>query len=249
MAIKWLECEVIERITWTKNLYSIRFKGNVPTYTAGQFTKIGLEINGEIISRPYSYVSAPSDDFLEVIYVTVPDGDLTPELDKLKSGDKILVMDKASGFFVMNEVPDGKNLWLIGTGTGLGVFISLLKSKEPWERFENIILIHGVRESSELTFFDQISDFKSRENNSVKFQYISTLTREVKEGSLNARIPKLIDDGTLEKLTNITIDKNSQFMICGNPDMINDTVELLGKFGLERNRRSKPGNITLETYW
>ncbi len=248
MAIKWLECEITERTTWTKNLSSIKFRGNVPAYTAGQFTKVGLEIAGDIVSRPYSYVSVPTDDFLEIVYVTVPGGYLTPELDKLKTGDKIYVMDKASGFFVMNEVPDGKNLWMIATGTGLGVFISLLKSKDPWEKFENIILIHGVRESAELIYTEQISNFKK--NNPKNFQYISSVTREIKEGSLNERITQSIKNGTLEKMTDININKDSQFMVCGNPDMINEILKLLGNnYGLERNRRSKPGNITLEKYW
>ena len=157
-------------------------------------------------------------------------------------------MDKASGFFVMNEVPDGKNLWMIATGTGLGVFISLLKSKDPWEKFENIILIHGVRESAELIYTEQISNFKK--NNPKNFQYISSVTREIKEGSLNERITQSIKNGTLEKMTDININKDSQFMVCGNPDMINEILKLLGNnYGLERNRRSKPGNITLEKYW
>ena len=216
-------------------------------YTAGQFTKIGLKVDGEIISRPYSYVSSPNDDYLEIVYVNVPDGSLTPKLHALKAGDTLYVMEKASGFFVMNEVPDGKNLWLLATGTGLGVFISLLKTQEPWRRFENIILVHGVRNYEELTYQDQIAKFKSE--NSKNFTYIQTVTREKKDTGLNLRIPTAIESKALEEISGIKIDLDSQFMICGNPDMINDTVDLLGEKGLERNRRSKPGNITLEKYW
>ena len=156
-------------------------------------------------------------------------------------------MEKASGFFVMNEVPDGKNLWLLATGTGLGVFISLLKTQEPWRRFENIILVHGVRNYEELTYQDQIAKFKSE--NSKNFTYIQTVTREKKEGCLNMRIPAGLDSNMIQESANLEINQDSQIMICGNPDMINETVELLGKQGLERNRRSKPGNITLEKYW
>ena len=156
MAINWIESKVIDQIKWTDDLVSIRFENNVPAYTAGQFTKIGLKINGEIVSRPYSLVSAPHENFLEVIYVNVPDGKLTPELHKLKKNDTIYVMDKSSGFFVMDEVPDGDKLWLIATGTGLGVFISLLKTDSPWKRFKEIILVHGVRTAGELTYQDQI---------------------------------------------------------------------------------------------
>ena len=136
----WIEGEILEHINWTDSLASIKIDAKVNPYTAGQFTRIGLEINNEIISRPYSYVSAPCDNFLEIVYVKIPNGILTPEISKLKPGDKLLVNNNAYGFFVMKEVPKGDNLWMIATGTGLGVFISLLKTQEPWERFKKVIL-------------------------------------------------------------------------------------------------------------
>jgi len=247
MAINWIETEVIEHIKWTDSLASLKFKGNVLPYVSGQFTKVGLKINDELISRPYSYVSSPGDDFLEIVYVNVPDGALTPKLHELKVGDKLFTMEKASGFFTMSEVPDGKNLWMLATGTGLGVFISLLKTSEPWERFDNIVLVHGVRKSNELIYQDQINEF--HEANTGKFKYIKTVTREEKDDCLNLRIPAGLEKKEIQKAADLEIDKDSQVMICGNPDMINDTVDLLGKQGLERNRRSKPGNITLEKYW
>ena len=151
MAINWIETEVIEHKYWTNVLASIKFKGKVLPYKAGQFTKIGLKIDGEMVSRPYSYVSAPDDDFLEIIYVKVPDGVLTPQLHSLKKGDKLFTMEKASGFFTMDEVPDGKNLWMFATGTGLGVFVSLLKTNDPWKRFENIKI--NFSSLIKLTFF------------------------------------------------------------------------------------------------
>jgi len=214
MAINWIETEVIEHIKWTDSLASLKFKGAVLPYTSGQFTKVGLEIDGELVSRPYSYVSSPNDDFLEIVYV---------------------------------NVPDGKNLWMLATGTGLGVFISLLRTSDPWQRFENIVLVHGVRNSNELIYQDQINEFDKM--NPGKFKYVQTVTREEKEGCLNMRIPAGLDSKMIQKSANLEINQDSQIMICGNPDMINDTVELLGKQGLERNRRSKPGNITLEKYW
>ena len=247
MAINWKETEVIEHKYWTNVLASIKFKGKVLPYKAGQFTKVGLKIDGELISRPYSYVSAPDDDFLEIIYVKVPDGVLTPQLHSLKKGDKLFTMEKASGFFTMDDVPDGKNLWMFATGTGLGVFVSLLKTNDPWKRFENIILVHGVRTADELTYKDTINDLNAKNNN--KLIYISTITRETKEGAFNVRIPEGLQKNLFQEKADLEIDKNSQIMICGNPDMINDTVSLLEKKGLERNRRSKPGNITLEKYW
>ena len=246
MAINWIESKVIDQTHWTDELVSIKFENKIPAYTAGQFTKIGLKLDGEIISRPYSLVSAPHEDFLEVIYVSVPDGKLTPHLQKLKKDDLIYVMDKSSGFFVMDEVPDGDKLWLIATGTGLGVFISLLKTDEPWNRFKEIVLIHGVRTSGELAYQNQIKEFEKNHPNQLT--YLQTVTRENIENTINARIPDAIKDKTITNLCG-EINNSSQFMLCGNPDMINAMVDLLGEYGLERNRRSKPGNITLEKYW
>ena len=247
MAINWIESEVIEHIRWTDSLSSIKFKANVLPYVAGQFTKVGLKINDDFISRPYSYVSSPDDDYLEIIYVHVPDGLLTPALHKLEAGDKLQVMEKASGFFVMDEVPNGKNLWMLATGTGLGVFISLLKTSQPWDRFEKIILVHGVRTKNELAYQKQIKKFE--EDHPGKIKYIQTVTREKEPNCLNVRIPQGLETKKIQEQAKIEITLDSQVMICGNPDMINDTVALLEKSGLERNRRSKPGNITLEKYW
>ena len=246
MAINWIESRVIDQIKWTDDLVSIKFENKIPPYTAGQFTKIGLKIDGELISRPYSLVSSPSEDFLEVIYVNVPDGKLTPKLHALKKDDILYVMDKPSGFFIMDEVPEGDKLWLVATGTGLGVFISLLKTDAPWDRFKEIVLIHGVRTSGELAYQNQIDEFKKQHPNQLK--YIQTVTREKIENTLHSRIPDAIKDNSITDVCG-SIDSRSQFMLCGNPDMINDMVSLLGEYGLERNRRSKPGNITLEKYW
>jgi ferredoxin--NADP+ reductase len=122
----------------------------------------------------------------------------------------------------------------------------LLKTDAPWERFKEIVLVHGVRTADELTYQTQIEEFKSKHPNQLK--YIQTVTREKVDNALNSRIPDAIKDKTITDMCG-EINKNSQFMLCGNPDMINDMVTLLGEYGLERNRRSKPGNITLEKYW
>lgn len=244
---KWIEGDIIEHNNWTNSLASIKIKAKVNPYIAGQFTRIGLEIDNEIISRPYSYVSAPSENFLEIIYVKIPGGILTPKLNKLKPGDKILVNNNAYGFFIMDEVPKGETLWMLATGTGSGVFISLLKTMEPWKRFKKIIFIHGVRKKNELTYQNQISKFSN--NYLDKFIYIKSVTREKINNCLNIRIPDGIKNGIFESIAETEISKNSQFMICGNPDMIKDTIINLNLKDIEINRRSKPGNITIEKYW
>jgi ferredoxin--NADP+ reductase len=156
-------------------------------------------------------------------------------------------MSQAIGYFTLDEIPEGKNLWMLATGTALGVFLSILKTALPWKRFEKIILIHGVRYADELIYQDLISDLKNKYSN--QFEYLSSVTRDSIENSFNFRIPEGLQSGAFQKYTQIEINTDSQFMICGNPEMIKDTTEVLKSFGLNKNRRAKPGNITVERYW
>ena len=156
-------------------------------------------------------------------------------------------MKQAIGYFTLDEIPEGKNLWMLATGTALGVFLSILKTALPWERFEKIILIHGVRYKEELIYQDLISDLKNKHSN--QFEYLSSVTRNSVENSFNLRIPDGLQSRIFQKYTQIDINTDSQFMICGNPEMIKDTTEVLKSFGLNKNRRAKPGNIPVERYW
>jgi len=244
---EWQEGEVVENIKWTKNLASLKIKAKINLHQAGQFTRIGLNIDDELVTRSYSYASAPQEDLLEIIYVNVPNGTLSPKLHELKIGDKVSVMKQAIGYFTLDEIPDGKNLWMLATGTALGVFLAMLKTLLPWKRFEKIILIHSVRYSEELIYQDLIEELK--QSHPDQLIYIGAVTRCKVEGSYNNRITKGFSTGEFENHTKIKIDEDSQFMICGNPEMIKETTEILKGFGLNKNRRAKPGNITVERYW
>ena len=244
---EWQEGEIIENKKWTENLASLKIKANINPHKAGQFTRLGLKHGNDLVTRSYSYASAPQDDLLEIIYVNIPNGIFSPRLRQLKRGDKISVMSQAIGYFTLDEIPEGKNLWMLATGTALGVFLSILKTALPWKRFEKIILIHGVRYADELIYQDLISDLKNKYSN--QFEYLSSVTRSSIENSFNFRIPEGLQSGAFQKRTQIEINTDSQFMICGNPEMIKETTEVLKSFGLNKNRRAKPGNITVERYW
>jgi len=244
---EWQEGEIIENKKWTENLASLKIKANINLHKAGQFTRLGLKHGNNLVTRSYSYASAPQDDLLEIIYVNIPNGIFSPRLHQLKRGDKISVMSQAIGYFTLDEIPDGKNLWMLATGTALGVFLSILKTALPWKRFEKIILIHGVRYADELIYQDLISDLKNKYSN--QFEYLSSVTRNRIENSFNFRIPEGLQSRAFQKCTQIEINTDSQFMICGNPEMIKETTEVLKSFGLNKNRRAKPGNITVERYW
>ena len=245
---RWCEGRVHALRQWTDTLFSIQLEADVDPFIAGQFTKLGLEIGNELISRPYSYVNAPGDAMLEFYFVTVPDGPLTAKLVGLQAGDPIQVMRRAAGFLTLNEVPDSRHLWLLSTGTAIGPFLSILKTAEPWQRFERIVLVHAVRLASELSFPETIESLRTRYPE--QFQFIPFVSRENTEFAICARIPASIADGRLEAAAGIEFSPDtSQIMICGNPDMVKSTQSMLEERGLSRNRRRTPGHLSVENYW
>jgi ferredoxin--NADP+ reductase len=245
---RWCEGRVKEVYRWTDKLYSIRVMADVNPFSAGQFTKLGLVIDGELVSRPYSYVNAPHTVPLEFYFVTVPDGPLTSRLVQLRSGDAIEVMRGASGFMTLDEVPEAAHLWMLSTGTAIGPFLSILKTEQPWQRFERIVLVHAVRHAAELSFADTIAQLHGAHPD--RFGFVPVVSREATDFALRGRIPDLVNDGRLEQSAGLPISAaDSQVMICGNPDMVKTTAASLQARGLERNRRRAPGQITMENYW
>ena len=248
MTEKWAQGEVLSIKHWTESLYSIRILAPEVKFTAGQYTKISLNINNEEVARPYSFVNSPNEEFLEFYSVSVPNGPLSTELQKLKIGDPVSVGLKGNGFLVLNEIPKVENIWMLATGTAIGPYLSILKTKESWGKFENVILIHAVRYSKELAYQKTISELK--EIYGERLIYITYVSRENSENSLEGRIPKSIENGILEKEANIKMSpENTHIMLCGNPEMVKDTTIELKKIGLKKHRRNSPGHITTENYW
>ena len=248
MTEKWAQGEVLSIKHWTESLYSIRISAPEVKFTAGQYTKVSLNINNEVVARPYSFVNSPNENFLEFYSVSVPNGPLSNELQRLKNGDPINVGLKGNGFLVLDEIPKVENIWMLATGTAIGPYLSILKTKQSWEKFKNVILVHAVRYSKELTYQKTISELK--EMYGERFIYVTYVSREYSESSLDGRIPKSIANGKLEKEADIKMSpENTHIMLCGNPEMVKDTTVELKKIGLKKHRRNSPGHITTENYW
>lgn len=245
---KWSRGQVLALHHWAERLYSLKVEAEVEPFEAGQFGRLGLVIEQTLISRPYSFVNAPQEHPLEFYFVEIPGGQLTPRLAKLRAGDPLWVSRKASGFFTLSRVPAGRYLWLLATGTALGPFLSILKTGDPWHRFEKIVLVHGVRFGSELTYQETIAEFQARYYG--QFKYLTCVTREHYPGVIFSRITTAIENGVLESRAGLALTpKDSQIMICGNPAMVKDTVALLEARGFRENLRKSPGQITTERYW
>jgi len=244
----WLETEVIENRPWCDALFSLRVRGPRPAFEAGQFVRIALDIGGERVARPFSFVNAPSDPISEFYGVAVPGGLLSPPLAALRAGDKLLVSSLASGFLVLSEVPVATVLWLVSTGTGIAPFLSILQHGEVWVRYAKVVLVHAARRKQDLTYGSLIGELGRAHEG--RFSYARVLSREHAEGAISGRIPAAIRDGRLEAAAGASLGAaQAQVMLCGNPDMVTDTTAALLERGLRKHRRRAPGQITAERFW
>lgn len=213
------------------------------------------KIMDEDIFRAYSIVSSPFDEVLEFFSIVIPDGAFTSQLQHLQVGDELLLNTMPFGFLTLAryQKPLPKDLWLLATGTGLAPFLSMLQDLKTWEDYEHIVLAYSARSTDELAYVETIErlqeDFGSLVNNPATLTFIPIVTRESVEGALTERLPKLLLDGTLQKRAGIELNIDStHVMLCGNPDMVEDTKETLKSLGLVMNRRGE-GNIAVENYW
>ena len=243
MSDKWLAARVIENRRWTDALFSLRVEGPQLAFEAGQFVRIALDIDGERVARPFSFVNPPADPTLEFYGIVVPDGPLSPRLARLGAGDVLHVAPNPAGFLVLSELPEAESLWLISTGTGIAPFLSMLRTDDPWKRYREVVLVHAVRHARELVYRDLIGTMKN-------LRYVSFVSRETAAGSLAGRIPAAIADGRLEAAAGLRLaPESSQVMLCGNPDMLKDSTAALIARGMRKHRRRSPGQITVESFW
>ena len=245
---KWVEGKVINLRQWAAELYSVQLEAEISPFTAGQFTRLALEIDGEMVARPYSFVNGPDNPLHEFYFITVEDGPLTGELIKLKPGDPLFIAPNGAGFFVLDEVPQADTLWMLSTGTAIGPFLSIMTTKAAWENYKRIVLVHAVRTIDELVYSDEIRQLL--EQHPDQLQFVPFVSREDTDYAIKGRVPVAIEDGQLEERTGLTLSaENSQVMICGNPAMVRDTQTVLEVRGLKKNKRRDPGQITTEQYW
>ncbi len=252
---QWCTGTVVDRRSWCPGLFTITVETDeVQPFLPGQFLQLGVFPPGQdgdtdaLINRPYS-VASPHGRRLEFFIVTVEDGELTPKLQALTVGDTLMVSQKAAGSFTLKKAPEhGRHLWLIATGTGLAPYIAMLRTEQPWERFEKIVLVHGVRFANDLAYTEELKQLEA--DRPDQFRLIQTLTREESADALKGRIPELLDDGQLESTAGCQINQEDSIVyLCGNPAMLDSMEEALGKREMKKHRSKSPGNIVLERYW
>jgi len=244
---KWHNGTVVANTRWNERLTSLKIKAPLENFEPGQFVRVGLEIDGEIVARPYSLVNTPDESALEIYFNIVPEGPLSPELFELQTGDDILVAIRPAGFLTISEVPESKNLWMLATGTAIGPFLSILKSQAVWQKFKQVTLCYSVRTQEELVYAQEIS--KISEQHPSQFYFIPLITREDAPDALQKRIPQAMENGDLEARANTPISaEDSHVMICGSTELITEVSTILESRGMHKHRRREPGHFTTEKY-
>lgn len=244
--------KVLSVYRWTPTLFS--FTMTRPAhfkFTAGQFARIGLKVGDELVVRAYSVVSSPFDETLEFFSIVVPDGAFTSNLQYLKVGDELYLEKIPYGYLTLAryQQPLPNDLWLLATGTGLAPFLSMLQDFDTWSKYQKINLVYSVRTAAELAYVDRIQEIaETFGEGHIGFKFIPIITRDP-SALLHDRLPVLIENGELEKVAGIELSPaTSHVMLCGNPEMVDDTKEALKRRGLTMNRRGE-GNIAVENYW
>lgn len=245
---EWVQARLSSRHDWAEGLMTIRLNEFKPQFTAGQFFNLGLELGERRIRRAYSAASAPGEA-AEFVISKVVGGELTPMLFELQVGGSLWVQQSPAGFFTLDFVPSGvRDLWLIATGTGIGPYVSMLRDG-LLSAYERVIVVHGVRFVSHLTYSGEFIAFMQAHTGSA---YVPVVTGKANtdHSFLSERIPTLLESGALEHAAGAKLTpENSHVLLCGNPDMIREGIAVLERRGLKRNRRREPGHITMEKYW
>ncbi len=249
---KWVQGRVAGKRAWTDRLVSLQVEAPEVTFVAGQFGRLALPAppgsKEEMLGRPYSFVNPPGTQPHEFYFNVLPDGPLSPRLAALAPGDPVWMLRNANGFFSIGEVPAADALWCLSTGTGIGPFLSILRSADPWEKFGRVVLVHAVRYAKDLSYPDTIAAIGAAHPGA--FAFVPIVSREPHREALAGRIPAAIADGRLEARASLALAaENSHVMLCGNPAMVDDAQKVLEARGMRRHRRKEPGQITVETYW
>jgi ferredoxin/flavodoxin---NADP+ reductase len=237
---------------WTGRLFTFTTtRDPALRFSNGHFTMIGLRVEGKPLLRAYSFVSANYEDHLEFLSIKVPDGPLTSRLQHLKEGDRIIVGRKTTGTLVLDNLQDGRNLFLLGTGTGLAPFLSIIKDPETYDRFETVVLVHGCRRVAELAYGEAIvtelqGDEFLGDVVREKLVYVPTVTRQPFRN--RGRVTDLLASGRLVAEVGLPgLDPAlDRAMICGSAEMLRDTKALLVDRGFAEGNHGESGQFVIE---
>ena len=238
---------------WTDRLFSFTTTRDASLrFSNGHFTMIGLrKEDGKPLLRAYSIASANYEEHLEFLSIKVPDGPLTSRLQHIQVGDTIIVGRKPTGTLLIDYLLPAKRLYLLSTGTGLAPFLSIIRDPETYERFEQVILVHGTRQVNELAYRDYIEQDLPKheflgELLAGKLLYYPTVTREPFHNQ--GRVTTLLENGKLAADLGLPPlnPAEDRVMICGSPEMLRDLKAMMEAKGFNEGNTTKPGDYVIE---
>ncbi len=248
----FLEERVLSVHHWTDRLFSFTTtRDPALRFSNGHFTMLGLRVNGKPLLRAYSIVSANYEDHLEFLSIKVPDGPLTSRLQHIQVGDTVIVGKKPTGTLLIDYLLPGRRLYLLGTGTGLAPFMSIVRDPDTYDKFEQVILVHGVRIKDELAYHDMLVEHLPNheflgELVTSKLRYYPTVTRESYRNM--GRMTELIENGKL--FTDLGVPPldpaTDRVMICGSPAMLRDLKRMPEERQFKEGNTTKPGDFVIE---
>ena len=248
----FLEERVLSVHHWTDRLFTFTTtRDPALRFSNGHFTMIGLRVDGKPLLRAYSIVSANYEEHLEFLSIKVPDGPLTSRLQHIQVGDSIVVGKKPTGTLLIDYLLPAKRLYMFATGTGLAPFLSVVRDPETYEKFEEVILVHGVREVAELAYHDYLTEELPKhellgEMVAAQLKYYPTVTREPFRNQ--GRISTLIETGQL--FTDLGVPPldplSDRVMLCGSPEMLASLKHMLEQLDFEEGNTTRPGDFVIE---
>ena len=237
---------------WTDRLFSFTTTRDASLrFSNGHFTMIGLRNeDGKPLLRAYSIASANYEEHLEFLSIKVPDGPLTSRLQHIQVGDTIIVGRKPTGTLLIDYLLPAKRLYLLSTGTGVAPFLSIIRDPETYERFEQVILVHGTRQVNELAYHDYITEHLPQheflgEIVSGKLLYYPTVTRE--DFRNTGRLTTLLETGKIAADLGVPLlnPAEDRVMICGSPEMLRDLKTMMEERGFKAGNTTKPGDYVI----
>ena len=237
---------------WTDRLFSFTTTRDTGLrFSNGHFTMIGLRVNGKPLLRAYSIVSPNYEEHLEFLSIKVQDGPLTSRLQHIQVGDSIIVGKKPTGTLLIDYLVPGKRLYMLSTGTGMAPFLSIIRDPDTYEKFEQVILVHGVRQVKELAYHDYLTKELPQheflgEMVTNQFKYYPTATREPFQNQ--GRVTDLIENGKMAADLGLPAlnAAEDRVMICGSPEMLRDLKTMMEARGLKEGSTTTPGDFVIE---
>ena len=246
------EAQVLSVHHWTDKLFSFKTTRDPGLrFSNGHFTMIGLKTDTKPLLRAYSIASANYEESLEFLSIKVPNGPLTSKLQYIQPGDTVMIGRKPTGTLLIDYLKPGKRLYLLSTGTGLAPFMSIVRDPATYEKFERVILVHGVREVDELAYRDYLTDHLPTHEFlgdmvAKQLSYYPTVTRE--DFINRGRVTELLDNGKLHEDLNLPAlgAQDDRIMICGSPGMLRDLKGMMEARGFHEGNTSHPGDFVIE---